>query len=158
MAPLEQWLGKMILLGDFPSEHGKLLKFWGQQGWGRLTDAVLFTYVPADLPHGAATMELVPVDAPFKGRWGFNFATRADMMRIADFEGVEEDEFGNPKVLLLEFHCISCDSTWPRSVATHNRIRCPQCGAAAAPCDGIWSGPNHKAIMDLWERLPPSNE
>lgn len=151
--------GAMVLIGAFPGEEGTLLRFWSQHsGWGRLVDADRYTDVPDSIPPDAKRMELVPAADPFPGAWGFNFSTRMDLMRVADFESYDEDAYGNPKVVHLECRCECCGYAFPR-MATHVMlVSCPDCRNEVEPFESMWMGPDNDALEALWTRLPHNKQ
>lgn len=149
-----QWVGNMVLIGDFPGPEGKFLKFWTPSGWGRLVEAERYTYAPEHPPQGAFTMEFVRASDPFSGRWGFNFANRSDLMRIEDFEDFEGDEYGNPLVQILEYVCPDCGTVFLRKTSHLKQGLCPECLIKVAPHEVTWCGPDNPVLERLWSRLP----
>lgn len=88
------------------------------------------------------------------------YATRADLMQHPDFQHLEVDTSGNPRVWLNRYICTctgrhgDCESDWTSEWSCQCEDECPVCGTATEPAESDWLPTGDAESEQLWEGLP----
>ncbi|WP_333827264.1 hypothetical protein [Pararhodobacter sp.] len=90
--------------------------------------------------------------------------TRADLMAMEDFYGLEVDTSGNPCVWKNHYvheECTAIDvaageapPSWTDTWSCQCDDECPECGQSVSPHESLWLGPQDPHLRELWEGLP----
>ena len=151
------WQQAWIMIGSFDIEEAKVLRFLSEDGWGKLAKATRLTVVLKSVPVGSSQTALVNADQPFAGEWGRYVISRADLFKIADFDGIEADGYGNPLVLAVDYACCACHCVGHLLMGVHAQPLCSACGDNdVVVLNRSYIGPSVPALRKLWHVLPAS--
>lgn len=78
--------------------------------------------------------------------------TRADLMNLDGFSGLDIDSAGNPCVW-RNFYSCSC-AEWSMDWSCKCNDRCPSCDAEVEAYRSDWIGPTNEGDRTLWRELP----